>query len=370
MTHNVKIMPNPGRRWSVSPLRNPLVVAVAYDGLCTFEFGCAVEVFGLPRPEIGPGWYRFAVAAAEPGPLRAAGGITIGVDGGLDLLAGAGTVIVPGWRGVDEPVPTPLCDALRAAHAAGARVLSLCSGAFVLAAAGLLDGRRATTHWRYFDALAACHPGLTLVPDVLYVDEGSVLTAAGSAAGLDLCLCLIRRDWGPHVANQVARRLVVPPHRDGGQAQYVERPVPRERASGSRLARLLDRVRATLDQDWPVARLAAGAAVSPRALHRKFQEASGTSPGAWLAAERVARARELLEDAALPIEDVAAACGFGTAATMRHHFRTNLGISPASYRSRFKAPESLTICVSGHRGVRAKNWQATQASSPAARSGG
>lgn len=187
-------------------------------------------------PRWGPDWYRFAVAAAETGPLRAAGGITVEVDGYLDLLADAGTVIVPGWCGADDPVPASLCNALRAAHAAGARVLSLCSGAFVLAAAGLLDGKRATTHWRYFDALAARHPGLTMVPDVLYVDEGSVLTAAGSAAGLDLCLHLIRRDWGPRVANQVARRLVVPPHRDGGQAQYVDRPVPRERAAGSRLA--------------------------------------------------------------------------------------------------------------------------------------
>jgi AraC family transcriptional activator FtrA len=328
--------PTPGL--PVTPPSNPLVVAVAYDGLCTFEFGCAVEVFALPRPEMGEGWYRFAVAAAEPGPLRAAGGITVGVDGGLDLLARAGTVIVPGWRDADAPVPEALCAALRGAHAAGARVLSLCSGAFVLAAAGLLDGRRATTHWRYFDALAARYPKLTLVPDVLYVDVGSILTAAGSAAGLDLCLHLVRRDWGSRVANQVARRLVVPPHRDGGQAQYVERPVPRERAGGSRLAGLLDRVRAGLDQDWPVERLAAEAAVSPRALHRRFQETAGMSPGAWLVAERLARARELLEGTAAPVEDVAAACGFGTAATLRHHFRESLGTSPAAYRARFAAP--------------------------------
>lgn len=319
------------------PPANPLVAAVAYDGLCTFEFGCAVEVFALPRPEMGPGWYRFAVAGAEPGPLRAAGGITVGVDGGLDLLAQAGTVVVPGWRAADAPVPETLCAALWAAHAAGARVLSLCSGAFVLAAAGLLQGKRATTHWRYFDALAARHPELTLVPDVLYVDEGSVLTAAGSAAGLDLCLHLIRRDWGAQAANAVARRLVVPPHRDGGQAQYVERPVPRERAGGSRLAGLLDRVRATLGEDWPIERLAAEAAVSPRALHRRFHEATGASPGVWLLTERLGRARELLEGTALPVEDVASACGFGTAATLRHHFRRTFGTSPAAYRVRFAA---------------------------------
>ncbi len=332
---SVAIVPN--ARHAPRPPANPLVVAVAYDGLCTFEFGCAVEVFGLPRPEMGEGWYRFAVAAAEPGPLRAAGGVMVGVDSGLDLLAHAGTVVVPGWRGADAPVPEGLCAALCGAHAAGARILSLCSGAFVLAAAGLLDGKRATTHWRYFDALAAQYPALTLVPDVLYVDEGSVLTAAGSAAGLDLCLHLIRRDWGPRAANQVARRLVVPPHRDGGQAQYVERPVPRERAGGSRLAGLLDRVRAGLDQDWPVLRLAAEAAVSPRVLHRRFREATGLSPGAWLAAERLALARELLEGSATPVEDVAAACGFATAAILRAHFRAALGTSPAAYRSRFTA---------------------------------
>jgi AraC family transcriptional activator FtrA len=164
-----------------------------------------------------------------------------------------------------------------------------------------------------------------------------VLTAAGSAAGLDLCLHLIRRDWGPRAANQVARRLVVPPHRAGGQAQYVDHPVPAERAGGSRLAGLLDQVRAALDQDWPVERLAAAAAVSPRALHRRFRDATGLSPGAWLLAERLRRARDLLEASALPIDDVAAACGFGTAATMRHHFRRGMGTSPALYRSSFAA---------------------------------
>ena len=314
---------------------NPLVVVVAYDGLCTFEFGCAAEVFGLPRPEMGEGWYRFAVAAVEPGPLRATGGVRVIVDGGLDMLAGAGTVVVPGWRSVDAPVPEALTAALREAHARGARILSLCSGAFVLAAAGLLEGRKATTHWRYADRLVAQYPELRFMPDVLYVDEDSVLTAAGSAAGLDLCLHLVRRDWGPEVANRIARRLVVPAHRQGGQAQYVERPVPRERAGGSRLGPLLDRVRGALDQDWPVERLAAEAALSPRGLHRHFRDATGQSPGAWLVAQRVTRARELLESTAVPIEELAASCGFGSATTLRHHFRRVLGCSPAAYRVRF-----------------------------------
>lgn len=316
------------------------VVVLAYDGLCTFEFGCAVEVFGLPRPEMGPDWYRFAVAAIEPGPLRATGGVQVLADGGLDLLAGAGTVIVPGWRGVDAPVPEPLCAALRAAHAEGARLVSLCSGAFVLAAAGLLDGHDATTHWRYAEELVRRHPGLRFVPDVLYVDAGRVLTAAGSAAGLDLCLHLVRRDHGTEIANRIARRLVLPAHRQGGQAQYVERPVPALRAAGSRLAPLLDRVRGALDEDWTVARLAAEAALSPRALHRRFRAATGLSPGAWLVAERIERARELLEVSRLPIPEVAAACGFGSAATLRHHFRARLGASPSAYRGAFPAPSA------------------------------
>jgi AraC family transcriptional activator FtrA len=328
----VKIMP---KRRTPAPPANPLVVTVAYDGLCTFEFGCAVEVFGLPRPEMGERWYRFAVASADPGPLRATGGITVTADGGLDLVATAGTVVVPGWRGIDAPVPEALCAALRTAHAGGARILSLCSGAFVLAAAGLLDHCDATTHWRYAEALTRRHPAIRFVPDVLYVDGGQVLTAAGSAAGLDLCLHLVRRDFGPEIANRVARRLVIPAHRQGGQAQYVERPVPRERAGGARLGPLLDRVRGRLAEDWPVERLAAEAALSQRDLHRKFGETVGLSPGRWLTAERVGRARELLEGSGLGIEDIAAAAGFGSAATLRHHFRESLGTSPAAYRERF-----------------------------------
>nr|WP_307140228.1 transcriptional regulator FtrA [Pseudoroseomonas cervicalis] len=313
---------------------NPLVVVLAYDGLCTFEFGCALEVFALPRPEFGAEWYRCAVASLEPGPLRAQGGIRILAEGGAALLAEAGTIIIPGWRGAEAPVPEALCDALRSAHARGARLLSLCSGAFVLAAAGLLEGRRATTHWRYFPALAARHPGLTLVPDVLYVDEGSVLTAAGSAAGLDLCLHLVRRDFGAARANAVARRLVIPPQRQGGQAQFVERPLPPARGHGSKLAPLLDAVRGALAEDWDIARMARAAALSPRGLHRHFRQSLGMSPGAWLLAERVARARDLLETGS-SVAEAAEACGFGSALGFRQHFKAALGVTPAAYRARF-----------------------------------
>ncbi|QCI63267.1 transcriptional regulator FtrA [Phreatobacter stygius] len=330
-------MPNP-----VQPrqLANPLVVAVAYDGLCTFEFGVAVEIFGLPRPEMGDSWYRFAVASIEAGELRATGGVRMIADGGLDLIATAGTIIMPGWRGLDQPVPAALAAALRTAHGRGARILSICSGVFVLAAAGLLSGRRATTHWRYTEALRQRYPDIAVVPDVLYVDEGTVLTSAGSAAGIDLCLHLIRRDFGTEAANKVARRLVVPPHRDGGQAQFVERavPVPHERA---RLGPLLDRMREEIRGDFSIAALARAAGMSSRTFLRRFAAATGTTPAKWLLAERLARARELLESSALPVEQVADMAGFGTAATLRHHFRQHLSTTPAAYRGMFgTAPAS------------------------------
>ncbi|HSK95099.1 MAG TPA: DJ-1/PfpI family protein, partial [Euzebyales bacterium] len=207
------------------------VAAIAYDGLCTFEFGIAVEVFGLPRPELDLDWYEFMVCAAEPGPLHATGGVRVAADHGLAAVAGAGTVVVPGWRDPDEPPPPALVDALLRAHARGARLLSICSGVFVLAATGLLDGRPATTHWRYAERLARRHPRITVLPDVLYVDDGELLTSAGSAAGIDLCLHVVRRDHGAHVAAQVARRLVSAPHRDGGQAQFVPRPLGRRQVS-------------------------------------------------------------------------------------------------------------------------------------------
>lgn len=318
-----------------SPPSNRLVVALAYDGLCTFEFGIAVEVFGLDRPEMGPGWYRFLVAGERPGPLAAAGGITVSASAGPEALAKAGTIVIPGWRGIDAPVPEALSAALRAAHGRGARILSFCSGIAVLAASGLLDGRRCTTHWRHAEAVRRHFPGLRLDPSVLYVDEGSVLTAAGTAAGLDLCLHLIRRDFGAEAANLVARRLVVPPQREGGQAQFIPRPVPTR--PGTRLAPLLDLVRANIGEDWPLGRMAAEAAMSLRALHRRFQEAVGLSPGAWLLAERLARAQELLETSAMPVERVADAAGFGSAATLRLHFRVRFGVSPAAWRARFSA---------------------------------
>jgi AraC family transcriptional regulator, transcriptional activator FtrA len=308
----------------------PLVVALAYDGLCPFEFACAVEVFGLPRPELGTRWYRFAVAAIGTGAIRGLGGIRIDADGGLELLDDATTIVVPGWPHPDTPVPAPLVRALREAHARGCRLASICAGAFVLAATGLLAGRRATTHWHHVEHLAQRHPDLTVLPDVLYVDEGTLLTSAGSAAGLDLCLHLVRRDFGAATASHVARRLVLPAHRAGDQAQVLARPVPAR--PGATVAALQDRVRARLADRWTIERLASDAGVSIRSLHRRFRETTGLAPGAWLVAQRVSRACELLEETTLSIEEIALEVGFGSASALRAHFRSRLGIMPSALR--------------------------------------
>jgi AraC family transcriptional regulator, transcriptional activator FtrA len=320
---------------SVSEASGPLVAVLAYDGLCTFEFGVAYEIFGLDRPEMGQGWYRYRLAAIEPGRLRAAGGLSVEADGDLSLLEDADLVIVPGWRGRDAPVPQALILALRAAHQRGARLASLCSGVFVLAATGLLDGQRATTHWRYTDALAERYPAIHIEPDVLYVDNGAILTAAGSAAGIDLCLHIVRRDFGPEAANRVARRLVVPPHRDGGQAQYIERPVPASYES-QRLGALIEWMRGNIALDQPLPALAARAGMSLRTFQRRFEEMTGLAPGGWIIRERINRAREILEQSPdLSVETVAELCGFSSGETLRHHFKTHVGATPAGYRQRF-----------------------------------
>ena len=324
----------PKRKSQLSSLRNRLVVALAYDGLCTFEFGVAVEIFGLERPEMGDDWYRFQIAAIEPGPLRAMGGFKISADGGLSLVERAGTIIVPGWRGADNPVPARVLKALQRAHRRGARLLSFCSGVFVLAATGLLDGKRATTHWRYSDRLIRAFPNVRVTPDVLYVDEGSILTAAGSAAGIDLSLHLIRRDWGAAAANTVARRLVVPPHRDGGQAQFIEAPVPEAR-EGGRLGQVLELMRADPASGTTIVQLARKAGMSRRTFIRRFKASTGTTPGAWLASARIARARELLKYSSHHIDKIATASGFGSAAALRHHFRRQMKVSPSAYRRQF-----------------------------------
>jgi AraC family transcriptional activator FtrA len=327
----------PENRKKMTKLRQlspPQVVVLAYDGLCTFEFGVAVEIFGLPRPEMGDTWYRFAVAAVDEGELRATGGIRILADGDLSLLEHADLIVVPGWRGMDSPVPKALCDALRQASARGCQVMSICSGVFVLAASGLLDGRRATTHWRYIETLKTRFPAIDVVEDVLYQDEGDILTSAGSAAGIDLCLHVVRRDYGMEAANRVARRLVIPPHRDGSQTQQLSRPVAQLRES-QRFGKLFDYLHQHLAQPHSVDSLSQRVGMSQRTFLRRFQDATGTTPARWLLNERLLRAKDYLENSRLSIDSIAEQTGFGQAATLRHHFRQHFALSPAQYRKQF-----------------------------------
>jgi AraC family transcriptional activator FtrA len=313
--------------------RNRRVVALAYDRLCTFEFGIVVELFGLPRPELDVDWYRFDVCSIDPGPLRATGGVTVQPTAGLRTAQRAGTIVIPGWRDADERPPEALLELLRAAHARGARLVSICSGVFVLAAAGLLDGKRATTHWRYVDRLRARYPRVRVEPDVLYVDEGAVLTSAGSAAGIDLCLHIVRRDYGAEIANQVARRLIVPPQRDGGQSQYIPAPVRDEARHG--LSRVLEWAQRQLSEPLSVDTLAGRAAMSPRTFARRFREETGTTPHQWLTHQRLLAAQRRLETTNESVDAVAEAVGLQTAATLRLHFRRALRITPTEYRRRF-----------------------------------
>jgi AraC family transcriptional activator FtrA len=318
-------------------MKRHLVVALAYDGLCTFEFGCAVELFALARPELGVEWYQFAVCAVEPGPIRAAGGITVQAPYAPELIERADTIVIPGWRDADEVPPAPLLEQIRAAHHRGARLCSICSGVFVLAAAGVLDGRRATTLWRYADRLARRYPAIEVLPDDLYVDTGQVITSAGSAAGLDMLLHLVRRDYGAHVGNLVAQRLVVPPHREGGQAQYLPRPMARDEKG--RLAKLMDWVRAHPADMHTISSMAARAAMSPRTLQRQFQQATGLGPAQWLIRERVAIVKELLETAQIPLAEVAERAGFRSEESLRHHFRRLAETSPGAYRRSFSGQD-------------------------------
>jgi len=313
--------------------RNPRhVAALAYDGLGTFEFGIVVELFGLRRTGLGVKWYDFEVCSLERRPLRAAGGILVQAPRGLSALREAGTIVIPGWTLEDVAPPAKLVNALRAAHAGGARLVSICSGVFLLAATGLLDGKRVTAHWRHVDRFTARFPNIQVERDVLYVDEGSILTSAGSSAGIDLCLHIVRRDYGAEIANQIARRLVMPPHREGGQAQYIEDPMPRE---AGRLAPVLEWAQSRLGKTLRVEDLARKASMSPRTFARHFRQQTGTTPHQWLTHQRVMEAQRRLEKTDASIDQIAAAAGLQTAATLRQHFSRALGTSPSAYRRQF-----------------------------------
>jgi AraC family transcriptional activator FtrA len=314
------------------------VTVLAYEGMSAFELGIVTEVFGLPRPELDVAWYDLAICAERAGPVRLLGGATLSTGNGLDVFSSAQTVIVPGVGDVHADVSPDLVAALRRAHDRGARIVSICSGAFALAAAGLLDGRRAATHWQYADLLRQRYPNVLVDPDVLYVDDGDVLTSAGSAAGLDLCVHLVRGDFGPSVANAVARRLVIAPHREGGQAQFIEAPVADD-IDDDRIVRSMAWALAHLDQPITVAALAGQAHMSTRTYLRHFKRSSGTSPMRWLIAQRVQASLPLLETTTASIDDIAVATGFEASVTYRHHFARAMRTSPSAYRRAFRSAE-------------------------------
>lgn len=313
------------------------VAVVVMDDMPIFELGIACEVFGTPRPELADPWYDMRLCAARPGATRTASGFVVDTRHDLGDLAGADTVIVPAIS--DESVRSgrvasaELVEAVRQAGEGGARMVSLCTGGFVLAAAGLLDGRRAAAHWLHADTLAQRHPRVRVNATVLYVDDGDVLTSAGCAAGLDLCLHLLRGDLGAQVANQVARRMVVPAHRTGGQAQYVDLPVPE--ADDDSLGPALQWASAHLDRPLTVDDLAGRAGMSVRTFVRRFGAATGTTPLRWLLDQRLLRARALLESTDLPIDQVAERSGLGSAANLRRHFSLSVGVTPTGYRRAF-----------------------------------
>lgn len=310
------------------------VSVLAYDGMSVFETGIVTEIFGLPRPELGVAWYELTLCAERPGPVRVIGGADLHSSHGLAAFAAADTLIVPGVSDVTADPSPELVAALRRAHARGARIMSICSGAFALAGAGLLDGRRATTHWRYAEQFRYRYPQVDLDPDVLYVDGGDVLSSAGSAAGLDLCLHVVRCDHGATIANAVARRLVIPPHRDGGQAQFVEAAVAVEPVD-NRLAASMAWALAHLTEPITVATLATRARMSTRSYLRHFARATGTTPIRWLVHQRVQASLALLETTDAPVEAVARAVGFDAPVTFRHHFRRIMRTSPTTYRRSF-----------------------------------
>jgi transcriptional regulator GlxA family with amidase domain len=315
-------------------MSSPVIAVVAFDLISPFHLSVPCVVFGDAQPGLPA--FDLRVCTADGSTVRTTAGFTVGVQHGLDAVAEADTVIVPSWRDVGERPPQALLDALTAAQGRGVQIVGLCLGAYVLAEAGLLDGRRATTHWAYAQDFAQRYPRVQVDHDVLYIEDGNVMTSAGTAAGLDCCLHLIRRRYGAEPANRVARRLVVPPHRQGGQAQFVEQPMPAT-ARDSRLATVLDWVRSHLDQPHTLDSLAETALMSRRTFTRQFRQLTGTTVGDWLQGERLAFSQRLLESSQHPVETIAAMAGFGSPESLRLHFRRAFGVSPTAWRQTFRA---------------------------------
>ncbi|GAA3889813.1 helix-turn-helix domain-containing protein [Streptomyces sedi] len=314
-----------------------MVALVVTDRTPDFELAVPCEVFGLDRSDLVDPWYELRLCAGEPGELRTASGLIVPAAHGLDSLAEADTVMVAACARSRQLIPPPeLIDAVRESHRRGGRIVSLCAGAYILAEAGLLDGRRATTHWMNATDFTHRYPTVDFDPEPLYIDTGSILTSAGTGSVIDLCLHLVRRDHGAAVANEVARRMVVPPHREGGQTQFAK-PLARSSGRGvDGLAHVLDWARERLDQPLTVPRIAREAGLSERTFARRFRDTLGTTPLRWLLQERVRLAQELLETTDEPVETIAHRAGFGTAANLRHHFRRITTVSPATYRHVFR----------------------------------
>ncbi|QDF98096.1 AraC family transcriptional regulator [Azoarcus sp. DD4] len=314
-------------------MAKPVIAVVAFDRISPFHLSVPCVVFGDPHP--GTPSFELRVCAAEAGPLATTAGFAVSTAHGLDALGDADTVIVPSWRDPAERPPQALLDRLRAAHERGAQVVGLCLGAYVLAESGLLDGRRATTHWAYAEDFAQRYPAVRLDADVLYVDDGNITTSAGTAAGIDCCLHMLRGRYGVESANRVARRLVMPPHRQGGQAQFIEQPLPGS-ARDSRLGELIDWVRANLALPHDLDSLAARALMSRRSFTRHFRQLTGGAVGEWLLRERLAFSQRLLESTDQPVERIALLAGFGSVVSLRHHFRAAFGVSPLAWRQAFR----------------------------------
>ena len=278
--------------------------------------------------------FEVVVCAAEPVPLTTTAGFSLSDLAPLSTLKKADAIVVPSWRDVGERPPERLLKALREAHARGAQIVGLCFGAHVLAEAGLLDGRRATTHWEYATAMAGRFPAVDVDPDVLYVEDGNILTSAGTAAGIDACLHLVRRQLGAEAANRLARRLVVPPHRQGGQSQFIEQPLP-STAGGTRLGRLIDSVRSSLGEPHTLDSLASEARMSRRSFTRHFKALTGATVQSWLLAERLVYSQRLLEQTDQSVDRIAEMTGFGSVVSMRQHFRRMLGVNPTTWRQNF-----------------------------------
>lgn len=316
------------------------IALFVHPPLSALEFGFANEVFGGTHPEGGTDWYELVTVALAPEPVHAAGGLAVTAQAGLEAFAQADTIVIPSWRPAD-PIPPALTAALAAASARGVRIVSIGTGAFALAGAGLLDGRTATTHWADADELARRYPKVRVNTDALYIEEGAIHTGAGQTAGLDMLLHLVRRDHGARISNMIARRLVAPPHRGGEQIQCAQRPVPRMK--DTRLARVIDHLRANATHPHRTPDLATMAAMSERSFNRKFRDTVGYSPYDWLLRERVAIAKELLEESSLSIDQIGAESGFGSSQSFRNAFRNIVGINPADYRRSHDTPRRRPI---------------------------